>query len=197
MGAGVGSPPAFEGVVVAASAGGLSAIAALLASLPSDFPLPIAIVQHMHPDHLSRIPEILRRRTTLKVKQAEDGEVMTGGVVYVASPNSHLMIGGSLTVQLGHGAPVHFLRPSADRLFESAADTCGAVIAVILTGTGTDGAAGATAIKASGGVIIAQDEATSAFFGMPQAAIGTGAVDFVLPLGAIGPRLLDLTRALS
>ena len=95
-------------------------------------------------------------------------------------------------IVLEHGAPVHFARPSADRLFESAAEACGPVIAVVLTGSGSDGACGATAIRAAGGVVIAQDEASSAFFGMPHAAIERGAVDYVLPLDEIAPALVRL-----
>ena len=95
-------------------------------------------------------------------------------------------------IHLTHSAPVHFVRPSADLLFESAARSSGAVIAVVLTGNGMDGAAGAAVVRSAGGLVIAQDQATSAFFGMPHAAIISGVVDFVLPLEEIGPALIDL-----
>src|SRR5204863_10093891 len=97
------------------------------------------------------------------------------------------------TLSLSQTAPVRFVRPSADALFQSlAASFGGRAIAVVLTGTGSDGAAGARAVKATGGTVIAQDEASSAFFGMPGAAIHTGDVDFVLPLEEIPPLLISL-----
>lgn len=192
--AGAEARPAFQLVVAAASAGGLTALGRMLGDLPSDFPLPIAIVQHLDPNHHSVIAEILARRTALRVKQAAQDDVLTGGVVYIAPPGIHLVIDPGRTISLSHSAPVHFVRPAADRLFETAATVCGPIIGIILSGTGIDGAAGVAAIKASGGIVIAQDEESAAFFGMPQAAIDTGAVDYVLPLGEIGRALQDLVR---
>jgi two-component system, chemotaxis family, protein-glutamate methylesterase/glutaminase len=186
--------PRFHMVVVAASAGGLSALAVVLARLPADFPVPIAIVQHLDPDRHSLLAEILGRRTSLVVKEAAADEVFAKGIAYVAPPGHHLLVAAGGIAALTHTARVHFVRPSADRLFQSVAISCSPAIAVVLTGTGTDGAAGVTAIKTAGGVAIVQDLATSAFAGMPQAAIDTGAVDFVLPLDDIGPRLVELTR---
>jgi two-component system chemotaxis response regulator CheB len=181
-------------VVLAASAGGLSALASVLEKLPAEFPLPVGIVQHVDPSHHSFVASILGRRTPLRVSEARDDDSMIGGQVYVAPPDMHMIVGPAFQVHLTHTAPVHFVRPSADVLFESAARSCGPVIAVILTGSGSDGAAGAAAVRGAGGVVIAQDEATSAFFSMPQAAIDSGAVDYVLPLGDIGAALIDLAR---
>jgi two-component system chemotaxis response regulator CheB len=179
-------------VVVAASAGGLTALAALLADLPLEFPLPIAVVQHLDPRHQSVLPQILDRRTALRVKEAADGDRLTAGVVYTAPADRHVMIGQGRSIELNSSERVHFLRPAADHLFASAARVCGPVIAVVLTGTGTDGAAGIISVKAAGGTVIAQDEESSEFFGMPQAAIATGRVDFVLPLDRIGAALVAL-----
>jgi two-component system, chemotaxis family, protein-glutamate methylesterase/glutaminase len=185
----------YQVVAIAASAGGLTALATVLSGLPREFPLPIAVVQHLDPSHESLVPEILARRTRLVVKSAEPREPMVGGVVYVARPDHHLLIGGGRSVKLTRTKPIHFVRPSADRLFESAARICGAgVIAVVLTGAGCDGAAGVEAVKRRGGIVIAQDQASSAFFGMPHAAIATGIVDFVLPLEQIAYKLVELTR---
>jgi two-component system chemotaxis response regulator CheB len=186
--------PRFHMVVMAASAGGLSALGVVLAALPADFPVPIAVVQHLDPDRHSLLADILGRRTPLVVKEAAADDVFTKGVVYVAPPGHHLLVAAGRVAALTLTARVHYVRPSADRLFESAATCCGPAIAVVLTGTGTDGAAGVTAIKAAGGVTIVQNLATSAFAGMPQAAMDTGAVDFVLPLDDIAPRLIELTR---
>jgi two-component system chemotaxis response regulator CheB len=119
---------------------------------------------------------------------------MIGGVAYIAPPNHHFLIGGGLSVRLTDTAKVHYVRPSADELFRSAAESGRHSIGVVLTGTGSDGARGATAIRLAGGLVIAQDEASSAFFGMPQAAIEAGGVDRILPLEAIGPALNALAR---
>ena len=179
---------------MAASAGGISALATVLERLPAQFPIPIAIVQHVDPNHVSLVADILARRTELRVKQAEAHEPMLGGVVYIAPPNHHLLIGGGLSVRLTDTERVHFVRPSADELFQSAAKSGRQIIGVVLTGTGTDGARGAAAIRLAGGLVIAQDAASSAFFGMPHAAIEAGAVDRILPLDAIGPTLIALSR---
>jgi two-component system chemotaxis response regulator CheB len=189
------APPRFDLVVVAASAGGLAALVGVLATLPRDFPLPIAVVQHVDPNRPSLLAGLLARRTALQVKQAELHDRLSPGVVYIAPPAQHMIITASRTIGLNRSEPVHFLRPCADRLFQSAADSCGRVLAVILSGTGTDGASGAAAIKAAGGLVIAQDEASSAFFGMPHAAIEAGVVDRVLGLDAIGPAIADILRS--
>jgi len=184
-------------VVVAASAGGLTALATLLADLPGDFPLPVVVVQHLDPHHHSVLAQILDRRTALRVKEAAEGDDLTAGVVYVAPADHHVMVGPGRSIELNRGERVHFLRPAADHLFASASRVCGPVIAVVLTGTGTDGAAGIMSVKAAGGTVIAQDEASSEFFGMPQAAVETGSVDLVLPLNRIGAALVDLAATTS
>ena len=182
----------FRVVVAAASAGGLSALATVLHGLPSDFGLPIAIVQHIDPTHASRVADILARRTVLHVKEAESGDILMPAGVYVAPPDAHMLVVAGGGIRLSHEEPVRYLRPAADRLFMSAADAFGPAIAVILTGTGADGADGAAAVKAGGGLVIAQDETTSQFFGMPHAAIERGFVDVVLPLTAIAGALVQL-----
>ena len=186
---------AFHLVAIAASAGGLAALATILKDLPSDFSLPIALVQHVDPDHKSRVADILGRRTTLRVIEAANGDRLAPGVVYVAPPGRHFEFDAGGAIALTRGEPVHYLRPSADRLFGSAAHVFGRVIAIVLTGTGSDGADGARAIRAAGGVVIAQDRESSAFFGMPQAAIDAGVVDRVMPLTAIAAALEELSEA--
>ena len=137
--------------------------------------------------------DILSRRTALKVKQAEEGDDLSPGTVHIAPPNRHLLVNPDGTLTLAQTELVHFVRPSADLLFESvAASFKDRAIAVVLTGTGSDGTMGVRAIKKMGGTVIAQDEATSEFFGMPGAAIQTGRVDFVLPLEEIAPALVTL-----
>ena len=190
----VSALPEFRVVVVAASAGGLEALIALVGALPANFPLPIAVVQHIDPHHRSLIAEILARHTALRVKHVFGAERLVPGFVYLAIAAHHLEVGLNGTIGLTRAEPVHYVRPAADRLFESAAALCPPAIAVVLTGTGRDGARGVLAIKAAGGTTIAQDQASSAFFGMPFAAIETGAVDFVLPLDQIAPKLVDLSK---
>lgn len=182
----------FELVAMAASAGGLPALTAVLGGLPRDFPLPVVVVQHLDATRHSLLADILQRRTELIVKEAVGREPLQAGTVYIAPPGSHLLIGGGRCVRLTQTEPIHFVRPSADQLFESASRQCSQVIAVILTGTGVDGAAGAVAVRLAGGIVIAQDEASSAFFGMPQAAIDRGGVDEVIPLSLIAARLIAL-----
>lgn len=184
---------AFEVVAIAASAGGLNAISEVLKALPADFPAAIVVVQHLDPRHRSLMAEILSRRTPLAVKQAEEGDALQPGTVYIAPPDRHLLVNPDGTLSLSQSELVHFVRPSADLLFDSVAASYKAgAIAVVLTGTGRDGGMGVRAIDKMGGTVIAQDEATSEFYGMPSAAIRTGAVDFSLPLSEIAPALITL-----
>lgn len=187
------SPAAFDIVALASSAGGLSALSEVLSTIPEGFPASIAVVQHLDPRHRSLMAKILSGRTQLSVKEAEEGDRLRPGVVYVAPPDRHLLINPGGTISLTQSEMVHFVRPSADLLFESvAASFKDRAIAVVLTGSGSDGKMGVMAIKKMGGTVIAQDETTSEFFGMPGAAIQSGNVDFVLPLGEIASALVTL-----
>lgn len=180
----------FQIVVIGASAGGLHALEALLAALPSRFPLPIVIVQHLDPHHESLLVSILGRHTALRVKTAAPGDRPESGTVYVAPPAHHLLIATDGTLELSTAAPVHWVRPSIDRLFATAADHFGRVIGIVLSGMGTDGASGAEAISRRAGVVIV--EAAAAFAGMPQATIDAGVANFVVPLADIPPLLVRL-----
>lgn len=187
---------AAEIVAIASSAGGLDALMRILAALPSSFPAPIVIVQHLAPTHRSLMAELLGRRTALVVTQAEEGDHLQPGHVYIAPPDHHLLVNGDGTLSLSQAELVHFVRPSADLLFESVAGSYRErAVAVVLTGTGVDGAMGVRAIKTTGGVTIVQDEASSAFFGMPSAAIQTGDVDYILPLQEIPEMLVTLVTS--
>lgn len=188
------NPPGLTHVIVlAASTGGLGAISTLLADLPPSLPAAIAVVQHLSSDHPSHMAEILSRRTSLPVKQAEVGDSLQAGRVYIAPPNYHLLINADGSLTLSSTDKIHFVRPAADRLFESvAASFQERVIAVVLTGYGCDGAIGVEAVKKAGGIVIAQSQTSAANFGMPEAAIDTGIVDYILPLSAIAAQLLQL-----
>src|SRR5438105_3151036 len=179
---------AYDVAAVASSAGGVMALSRMLPALPVDFPAAVVVVQHLDPRHRSLMAEILSRRTALPVKQAEEGDPLRPGTIAIAPPNKHLLVNPDGTLSLSSSELVHFVRPSADLLFESvAASYRDRAIGVVLTGTGSDGTMGVRAIDKMGGTVIAQDEATSEFFGMPDAAIKTGAVDFILPLDEIAP----------
>jgi two-component system chemotaxis response regulator CheB len=185
--------PAFEVVACASSAGGLNALSELIAGLPPDFPAAVVIVQHLDPRHRSLMAEILSKRTKLRVQQAEDHQRLTPGTVYIAPPNRHLLVNLDGTLALTESELVHFLRPSADLLFESvAASFRERAIGVVLSGTGKDGAMGVTAIKKMGGTVLVQDPASAEFPGMPAAAIETGIVDFTLRLDEIADALVTL-----
>jgi two-component system, chemotaxis family, protein-glutamate methylesterase/glutaminase len=103
----------FDVVALAASAGGLTALTNVLSALPAEFPAAIAIVQHLDPRHRSLMADILSRHTALEVKQAEEGDCLASGVVYIAPPNRHLLVNGDGTLSLTQSELVHFLRPSA------------------------------------------------------------------------------------
>jgi len=184
---------AFDVVALAASAGGLTALSQLLGGLPANFPAAVVVVQHLDPCHHSLMAEILSRRTPLHVKQAQEGDRLHPATVYIAPPDRHLLVNPDGTLSLSQSELVHFVRPSADLLLESvAASFKDRVVAVVLTGTGSDGTMGVQAIKKMGGTVIAQDQATSEFFGMPDAAIQTKNVDLVLPLDEIAAALVAL-----
>nr|WP_228035557.1 chemotaxis protein CheB [Oculatella sp. LEGE 06141] len=187
-------PSSFDIVAIATSAGGLQALSQLLANLPATFPVPVVVVQHLEPSRRSLLDVILDRVTGLLVKQAENGEQLQPGTVYIAPSNYHLLVNLDRTLTLDQTVAVNFVRPSADILFRSVASSYGKrAIAVVLTGTGSDGAEGIRAIKANQGIVIAQDE-TAEFFGMPNAAIRTQNVDFVLSLIQIASALTQLVN---
>ena len=192
------APPHFAGasfdvVGIAASAGGLSAILHLVRNLPSSFPAALVAVQHLDPRHRSLMAQILSRSASLAVKEAAAGDRLAPGTMFVAPPNWHLLVNCDARLSLSQSELVHFLRPSADLMLESLAFSYRErAVAVVLTGTGSDGAMGVRAIKKMGGTVIVQDRSSSEFFGMPGAAIETGDVDVVLPLEEIPAALVAL-----
>jgi two-component system chemotaxis response regulator CheB len=138
---------------------------------------------------------ILARRSALPVEEAVDGGPVRAAAVLIAPPDHHLLANANGTISLTQTELVHFVRPSADLLFESvAAAYRERAIAVVLSGMGLDGALGVTAVKSTGGLVIAQDRHAE-FTGMPDAAVATGAVDLVLPLERIAETLVELCAA--
>lgn len=190
------TPAGFEIVALAASAGGLKAITEVLGALPAGFQAAVVIVQHLDPRHRSLMAEILARRAHVRVKEAVEGDRLEAGNAYIAPPNRHLLVNPDRTLSLTQTELVHFVRPSADLLFESAAASYrDRAIAVVLSGTGCDGSMGLKAIKKTGGTVIVQDPASAEFRGMPDAAEETGMVDFLLPLGEIAPAIITLVNS--
>jgi two-component system chemotaxis response regulator CheB len=186
----------YELVAIGASWGGLHALETVLGGLPDGFRTPIAIAQHRAADAGSgALSRVLSLRSGLDVCEAGDKDAIEPGGVYLAPPDYHLLVeptGFALSTE----AVVQHSRPSIDVLFESAADTYRErLIGVVLTGANEDGALGTERIKRRGGVTIAQEPSTAARSEMPAAAIATGAVDHVLALEDIAPKLGELVRA--
>jgi two-component system chemotaxis response regulator CheB len=185
-------------VVIAASAGGLNALKAVLGQLPTGFNAPIVILQHIAQGSPSLLAEILRPIAGIPVETVVDGTPLCPGRVYVAPPDAHTVISPGYRLRFEFSAPTHFVRPSADKLFVSAAKIYGSgTIGVILTGRGEDGTEGAHAIKEAGGIVICQDRDSSVEFGMPGAAIRHGDADYIVELEEIAPLLTRLVSEAS
>ncbi|HEX7497582.1 MAG TPA: CheR family methyltransferase [Candidatus Limnocylindrales bacterium] len=177
-------------VVIGSSAGGIEALSRVVASLPADFPAPIVIAQHLDPRRPSHLHEILARRATLPVRVVEDREALEDGVIFVVPSNRLVDIShGDLRLRAAKAGAV---APSIDVLFESAAAVFGpGLIAVILTGSGSDGSAGAWHVKQAGGAVVVENPATAMFPSMP-ASISPSLVDATVDLDSIGSTLSAL-----
>ena len=179
-------------VAVGASLGGPRALATLLRRLPGDFAAPIAVVQHIADGFTEGLAAWLDQECALAVRVARDGDLLEAATVLVAPAGRHLLVGRS-RVRLSDDPPVEGFRPSVTPLFLSAAQAHGPrACGVLLTGMGRDGADGLAELRRAGGHAIAQDETSSAIFGMPRAAIAAGAADQVLALDDIPRALLEL-----
>jgi two-component system chemotaxis response regulator CheB len=204
-------------VAIAVSTGGPAALDVVLPALPACFPLPILVVQHMPELFTSILAERLNRGCRLKVREAEEGAPVSAGTISIARGDWHLEVvasnrprfggeraGGERsrgparsdlppTLHLSQGLPENHCRPSANVLFRSVAAAYGRrVLGVVLTGMGSDGLAGCRILRSAGGLVLAQDEATSTVWGMPGAVAAAGLANRVLPLSAIGPEIVRL-----
>jgi two-component system, chemotaxis family, CheB/CheR fusion protein len=179
-------------IVVGSSAGGVDALLTFVATLPSDFPAPIVVAQHLDPRRQSHLGEILSKRSVLPVRTVSGDQPLEPGIIYVVAADRDVEISDhALTVAAPTGTSPS-PRPSVDRLLATAARTfADELVAVILTGTGSDGATGAQAVKAHGGTVIVQNPDTATYPGMPL-AVPSSAIDIVADLEAIGPLLGDL-----
>ena len=183
-------------VVVGSSAGGIGALSGMVSSLPEDFDAPIVVAQHLDPNRESHLQEILARKSTLPVKTVTEHEPLRAGVVYVVPANRHVNITDSeieLSSAPSPGQPI----PSVDLLMKTAAGVYGEnLIAVVLSGTGTDGTEGARAVSQAGGTVIIQDPQTAEFGEMPR-SLAPSTVDIVASLEKIGPLLGNLISGMA
>src|SRR5438477_11276972 len=187
-----GDSTTYNLVVVGSSAGGIEALGTLVGSLSPDFPAPLVLAQHLDPSRPSHLASILERRTKLPVVTVLERTRLERGKVYVVPANQHVVIqDGSVQLETDHGSRP---RPSVDLLLSTAAQSYGdRLFAVILTGSGSDGASGAVDVKSAGGTVIIQNPATAAHPSMPQALPPT-VVDHVEDVEQIGPLLTDLLK---
>ncbi len=189
-----GAAVRYAFVAMGASLGGLNAVRTVLSALPSFFPMPVALVQHRMTDAGGDLAFVLRESCALPVREAEDKAPIEAGVVFIAPPGYHLLVEGD-HFALSTEEPVEWARPSVDVLFETAAESYGRrLIAVVLSGTGEDGAAGLAAVERHGGMALVQEPETAYANGMPRAAGQAMRNEMTLPLAAIGPQLVALSR---
>jgi len=191
------SAPSFSGVshrgivAIASSTGGPKALSSVIPRLPSNFPVPVVIVQHMPPGFTKSLAMRLDRMSKLTVKEGEDGEEVRKGFVYIAPGGKHMVVQGGKIVLLD-GPKVKGVKPSADVLFDSVGrEYKSKSLGVVLTGIGDDGADGAKVIKRFGGKIIAESEDTAIIFGMPKAVIKLGLADRVEPINRIPDAIVE------
>ncbi len=175
---------------ICASTGGPQALAAVLSGIPANFPVPILVVQHISPGFTAGLAHWLDGAVPLPVRLAEDGSALKPGVT-IAPDGAHLVLRGRKLV-LDRSSPAGLHRPSADVLLHSIAESAGSAgVAVVLTGMGRDGAAGLGAVQQAGGLTVAQDEESSAVYGMPKEAAKHGA-ELILPLSDIAGTLAGI-----
>jgi two-component system chemotaxis response regulator CheB len=191
------SSHAPRALLIGSSTGGPQALMTLVGEIGAVIDrFPVLITQHMPPTFTTILAEHLARTSRRPAREAIDGEIVKAGQIYLAPGGRHMRVvrqGTDVEIALDDGPPVNFCKPAVDPLFSSAIDVWqGGVLAVVLTGMGSDGMRGGKEIVAAGGNVIAQDEATSVVWGMPGAAANAGICAAVLPLGQIAPKLVRL-----
>lgn len=183
-------------IVIGSSTGGPQALFKLFEALDGKFQVPIFVTQHMPATFTKILAEHIKRAANAECSEAQQGEVVKPGHIYVAPGDYHMVLSrknGEVTVHLNQEPPVNFCRPSVDPMFDSAADVFGSgLLAVMLTGMGQDGLDGSKKLVSSGGRLIAQDEKSSVVWGMPGAVAQAGLCEEVKPLDEIGPKLVQL-----
>lgn len=185
-------------VAIGASTGGPRALEAVIRQFPPDLPAGVLIVQHMPAGFTRSMAERLDQISDVRVKEAEEGDRIKAGVVYIAPGDYHMVVSKDGVIHVEQTAPVNYVRPSVDVTLSSLPPVYSdQLVGVILTGMGKDGAAGMAKIKAGGGVTIVQDERTSTIYSMPRAVVENGDADFVLPLDRIGDAAVRAVKKLQ
>ena len=184
-------------LLIGSSTGGPQALMALVAEIgPVIDRFPVLITQHMPPTFTTILAEHLARSSHRPAREAIDGEIVKAGNIYLAPGGRHMRVvrhGAEAAIALDDGPPVNFCKPAVDPLFASATEVWqGGILALVLTGMGSDGMRGGKEVVAAGGNVIAQDEASSVVWGMPGAAANAGICAAVLPLNQIAPKLVRL-----
>ncbi len=183
-------------IAIGSSTGGPNALSSIFKALPSHFPVPIVVTQHMPKVFLEKLAMRIANETTLDCTVAKDGDVLQAGHIYFAPGDIHMKIkamGSRLKVKLEDGEKVNHCIPSVDVMFDSLVELSPRIktLALVLTGMGDDGARGAKKLFEKNNPVIVQDEATSTVWGMAGATVRLGATKDILPLEAIGRRLMQ------
>jgi len=185
--------PRIEIVAIGTSTGGPNALAEVLPRIPEDFPVPIVVVQHMPPIFTRLLADRLASHSNIPVEEGRAGVVLSPGHAWIAPGNFHMKVvrvGPSWCLELNQAEPENSCRPAVDVLFRSVAAACGGnVLAVVMTGMGSDGVLGAQDIRDAGGNVIIQDEASSVVWGMPGLVHASGLDDAVYPLEQLAPEI--------
>jgi two-component system chemotaxis response regulator CheB len=190
--------PAKQIIAIGSSTGGPKALEEIIPKLPADLPAGVVVVQHMPPGFTAAMAERFNHLSAVEVREAKDGDVITRGTVLIAPGGKHLIVASRGRVKTSDDPPVWGVRPAVDLMMISAAEMFGsAMIGVLLTGMGQDGARGMAAIRKAGGPTIAQNEASCVVYGMPKAAVEAGAVEITLPLNQIAEKLTRLLPAVK
>lgn len=185
----------YEAIVIGVSSGGLNALQTIFSALPTNFSIPIIIVQHLGAHSDSQWIKLLNEKSLLEIKEADEKEKIETGKVYIAPPNYHLLVEKDKTFSLTIDERVNFARPSIDVLFESAAEAYqNKLIGIVLTGANNDGTKGIKRIKECGGLIIIQDPKTAASGYMPKSAIAATDPDYIGSLEEIAELLLKIDQ---
>lgn len=184
-----------EAIVIGVSSGGMNVMKIMFPLLPSDFRIPIIIVQHIGARSDNQWIKLLNEKCNLNIREADEKEEIKAGNVYIAPSNYHLMIEKNKTFSLSIDERVNFARPSIDVLFESAAEAYkDSLIGVVLTGSNHDGARGLKKIQEYGGLAIIQDPETAESSSMPESAMALITADYILPLEKIIELLIKIDK---
>lgn len=185
-------------VVIGTSTGGPRALMSVVPHLPPNLPAAVLIVQHMPAGFTTSLARRLDEASAITVKEAENGEPLRPSTAYLAPGGFHMLVTRDKTIELATLPPVHGVRPAVDVTMMGLPDVFGSsIVACILTGMGSDGAAGAQLIRSRGGKVIAEDASTCVVYGMPRSVVELGGADLVLPIDKVADAVVDAVLALG